>query len=165
MKFNLALKFLLEHEGGTNTDPIDRGGTTRWGISSKNYPNLDITNLPIEQASEIYRTDYWNRCKCGLFSENIAITLFDSAVNCGCVVASRWLQLAINRYSNADLIIDGVVGPKTLAAVELCQYGDIKCGIIAYRMGHYAILIKKHPEQIKFIRGWIIRCSELALYT
>ena len=59
-----AINHTLELEGGYVNDPNDSGGQTKYGISKKAYPDLDIPNLTIAQAMEIYRKDYWDRCKC-----------------------------------------------------------------------------------------------------
>jgi len=50
---------VLKREGGYVDDPTDRGGETKYGISKRSYPQLDIKNLTLEQALEIYRKDYW----------------------------------------------------------------------------------------------------------
>ena len=37
---------IIKAEGAEYTDdPVDRGGKTKYGISQKRYPNLDIKNL------------------------------------------------------------------------------------------------------------------------
>ena len=54
MEFSDAVKIVLKHEGGYVDDPVDPGGETKYGISKKAYPFLDIKNLTIKQASDIY---------------------------------------------------------------------------------------------------------------
>jgi len=49
--FNLAIPVILQHEGGYVNDPNDAGGATKYGISQRTYPNLDIANLTVAQAS------------------------------------------------------------------------------------------------------------------
>ena len=48
--FDHAVKEILRHEGGYVDDPVDRGGETKYGISKRSYPDLDIANLTLEQA-------------------------------------------------------------------------------------------------------------------
>ena len=59
IKFDLAILHILNFEGGLSNHTNDRGGTTKFGISKKSYPNLDISNLTLEQAKDIYKRDYW----------------------------------------------------------------------------------------------------------
>jgi len=56
--FERCIAFVLRHEGGYVNDPRDPGGETKYGISKRAYPGLDIKNLTEEQAKEIYRQDY-----------------------------------------------------------------------------------------------------------
>ena len=57
--FDKAMNFVGLMEGGYVNDPIDKGGETKYGISKRSYPNLDIKNLTKEQAREIYYKDFW----------------------------------------------------------------------------------------------------------
>jgi hypothetical protein len=45
--FDEAFEFLMDHEDKTRSGQVttDSGGLTRWGISQKAYPALDIKNL------------------------------------------------------------------------------------------------------------------------
>ncbi len=57
--FDTAVTKTLIHEGGSRVtdDPDDRGGLTRYGISQRSYPDLDIRNLTEDQAKEVYKRD------------------------------------------------------------------------------------------------------------
>ena len=57
--FDLAIPIVLENEGGYVNDPADPGGETKYGISKRSYPALDIKNLTVEQATAIYLRDFW----------------------------------------------------------------------------------------------------------
>src|SRR5690606_8388459 len=81
--FDQAVEFVLQVEGGYSNHPKDRGGETRWGISKASFPDLDIKNLTVSQAKEIYRQHYWNRCRCDEVAPPINAVLFDAAVNHG----------------------------------------------------------------------------------
>ena len=50
---------VLHHEGGYVNAPQDPGGETKFGISKRAYPNVDIKNLSRKQAIKIYYDDYW----------------------------------------------------------------------------------------------------------
>lgn len=55
--FARCIAFVFESEGGLSEDPNDKGGTTKFGISQRAYPNVDIKNLTRQQAELIYRSD------------------------------------------------------------------------------------------------------------
>lgn len=81
--FEKAFKFLMKWEGGYVNNPQDPGGETKYGISKKSYPDIDIPNLTIEQAKKLYHEDYWRGAGCEMISSPLDIIVFDTAVNCG----------------------------------------------------------------------------------
>jgi len=162
-KFKRAMEFLISSEGGNNADPTDRGGLTKYGISQKQYPDLDIRALTRFQVDAIYENDYWNKLRCSDMVEPLAIVVFDSGVNCGRSSAAKWLQQACNRLGS-NLVVDGIVGPVTFVAVNQYNHRALLEAVVAQRLRRYAYLLKKHPEQVKYIRGWILRVAALLMY-
>ena len=66
------LKRILGHEGGLSDNPKDPGGLTKWGISQRSYPHLDIRNLKVEEAVEIYKRDFLRPLKADQYSGGVA---------------------------------------------------------------------------------------------
>ena len=161
--FDIAMYFVEISEGGTNNDPDDRGKFTNFGISEKQYPNLDIAGLTINSAKEIYYNDYWIKNKCNNMPKELAIVMFDSGVNCGVSSAAKWLQNSINNMGT-DLAVDGIIGPITLSYINNNNYMRIAVAILAHRLKRYSRLIKIDPVQYKFVRGWINRVADLMIY-
>lgn len=156
--FDKALAFVLDKEGGPTItdDPRDPGGLTRWGISKRAYPDLDIRNLTREQAAGIYLRDYWDRAGCGNLPAAVAFFHFDTAVNQGPGAAAKFLQLA------AGVEADGKIGPKTLAAVQRARPADLLVEYAARRADHYGRL----PHFPTYGLGWSRRlaaCLALSL--
>lgn len=58
-EFNGAVERTLKFEGILSNDKYDAGGLTKFGISKRAYPKLDIVNLTVEDAKKIYERDYW----------------------------------------------------------------------------------------------------------
>ena len=149
--FDRALDIVLRHEGGYVNDPRDPGGETNWGISKRAYPDLDIRNLTREQASDIYWRDYWNKLRPNDLPEELAIALFDAAVNQGVSKAIRLLQRALG------VAQDGVVGGNTLAAVNRTR--DVLARFTAER----AIAYANTANFDVYARGWLRRAISTAL--
>lgn len=110
--FKTALELILKHEGGYVNHPDDPGGETKYGISKRAYPDVDIKGLTVEEAGEIYYKDYWCKVGCDDLPEPVALMVFDAAVNMGIRRASKQLQ------RQAAAKPDGVVGPMTIKAVR-----------------------------------------------
>jgi hypothetical protein len=91
--FIKAFENTLSREGSYVNDRQDPGGETKYGISKRSYPKLDIKNLTQYQAKQIYFADFWLNGKYEEFvDDNLAIKLFDLAVNVGPVQANQLLQ-------------------------------------------------------------------------
>lgn len=115
MNFEQAFEKLVGHEGGYVNNPRDPGGETKYGVSKRSYPGEDIKGMTLERAREIYRRDYWGPAGCDAVPDGIKFDLFDMAVNSGIKPAVRTLQRAAG-IKEAE--VDGVLGPRTLAAVQ-----------------------------------------------
>ena len=94
--FRKSLAFVLKHKGGYVNNPADPGGETKWGISKRAYPNLDIKNLTPEQACDIYSHDYWDKAGCDALAYPLCCVVFDSTVQHGVSRALGWLKQATN---------------------------------------------------------------------
>ncbi len=113
--FDAAVAVILRHEGGYVNDPRDPGGETNFGICKRSYPNEDIKNMTPARAAQIYRRDYWDKCKCDQLPESIRLLVFDAAVNQGVGAAVKMLQKAVGTTE------DGIIGPNTLAKVAAAK--------------------------------------------
>ena len=60
MNFDIAFSRLIDSEGGLTDNPKDPGGLTKFGISQRSYPDIDIRNLTLDQAKAIYLRDFWD---------------------------------------------------------------------------------------------------------
>lgn len=126
--FDQCFDKLISHEGGYVNDPRDAGGETKFGISKRAYPQVDIKNLTLGAAKEIYKRDYWDRAQCDKLPPSVAYVLFDAAVNSGIGQAIRFLQRAVNV---AD---DGVIGPMTIAAITRLDAESVCARYIGQRL-------------------------------
>lgn len=151
MNFEQAVEIVLKHEGGYVNDPKDRGGETKFGISKRAYPSLDIKNLTKEKAKEIYYNDYWCEGKCNLLPEQLRYPHFDACVNLGIHGANKALQNALG------VIEDGIIGQTTLeAALDLTleRY-------LFFRLYKYCQIVRNNHSQAKFIGGWSNRMLDI----
>ena len=130
-------------------DPRDPGLVTKFGISQRAYPLVDIRNLTEEQAKEIYLQDYWERCNCGSLPPALGFLLFDAAVNQGPILAIRVLQRSLGVKE------DGVVGPITIGAATTNPLHGSVAELVARRALRYATL----PMLGAFGLGWFRRLA------
>lgn len=140
-------------EGGYVNDPVDPGGATKYGISKRSYPTVDIENLTLDQAVDIYERDFWNRMKLGAFTnKRIAWKVFDIEVNTG--RGDEILQTALG------LKADGQVGDKTIAAVNAADVERLMDKLIELQVKRYVSIVAKTPVRLRFLVGWTNRAFE-----
>lgn len=154
--FELAFRLLIGHEGGYVNDPRDPGGETKYGISKRSYPSVDIKNLTLAQAHDIYYRDYWNRVGAADMPPRLAFIMFDAGVNNGVGAAVRWLQTAIGSTA------DGVYGPNTRSAMQRAVQRDqdhIVVEVHAHRL-RMMVELRTWPT---FRGGWSRRLARLPL--
>ena len=154
--FDEIIEQVLEHEGGYVNDPKDLGGETKYGITKRFYPDVDIKNLTIEQATEIYKKDYWDKNRVESLPQNLWHIYFDMCVNMGKRTAVKVLQRAANNKGR-DIDVDGGLGPMTIKALKGVELDRVR----AFRVKYYVDLITARPEQEKFFLGWFRRATEV----
>jgi lysozyme family protein len=151
--FETIVKLIIKHEGGYVDHPSDPGGETKYGISKRAYPDVDIKNLTEEDAIEIYRKDYWDRIKGDLLPVPIGILILDWAVNSGVSRAVKALQTAVG----ADA--DGILGSRTVAAVTEAYNASPRdvCNAITHLRQQFVRNILTYNT---FGKGWERRIKE-----
>lgn len=115
-----CLAQILKSEGGYVDDPRDNGGATNFGVTKKTYENWvgrevtkeEIKNLTIEDVAPIYKDRYWNLVRSDELKDGCDLLLFDLAVHSG---PRRSVKIA---QQTAETLVDGLIGPKTIAAIN-----------------------------------------------
>jgi lysozyme family protein len=150
MTFDDIFERLIDHEGGYVFDKNDTGGETKFGISKRSYPDVDIKNLTLENAKHIYIMDFWKPLNGDKLYDGVAFQLFDFAVHSGCTTAIRIYQRSLGV---AD---DGYFGPHSLEMAKSISEPDQIMRLIAERM-RYMVKSKtwKHHGA-----GWINRMAK-----
>lgn len=149
--FDLAIPVLLKIEGNgkISNDPNDPGGLTKWGISQRSYPTLDIANLSRSDAIELYRNKWWRDEYAQLNNQSIATKIFNLSVLMGEHAACLCLQRAIRAASGVILAQDGLIGQKTVTAANMCN-PDILLAAFRSESAAYLRSISNPTEQ----EGW-----------
>ena len=151
--FDKLIESVLSHEGGYSNDKVDPGGETNFGISKRQYPDIDIKNLTVERAKEIYYQDYWLKGKCDKLPINLQAIYFDMCVNFGLRGACRVLQQAVNGKKPNKLVEDGRIGPNTIMHSKGVEAYLLR----AYRVLKFAKIVLKTKKMEKYWFGWYRR--------
>ena len=138
--FRKALDFVAKWEGGWSNHPNDRGGKTNYGITEKLYkhyfPTQKIEDCTPEEASAIYRQEFWTPLGCDSMPVALACVVFDSAVQHGPNRARKWLEKTQNTK----------------------EYLELR------RHFYYDIIERDHTQSV-FKKGWLNRLNDLHKYS
>jgi lysozyme family protein len=164
---------ILEREGGWVDRPDDAGGPTNRGVTLKTLRSIrgaqvsiaDLRALTERDAREIYREHYLQRPGFGNVQDGpLRALLVDSAVHSGPSNAVRFLQRALRIED------DGVLGPKTVAALWDQNARHLFWLVMAERMEFLARLVSKDltdrdrdgiPDAAENALGWFRRLGGL----
>ena len=186
---------LAPREGERSDDAVDPGGSTKLGMSERFLTELrnrnpkevpgdkDWSHLPEKafdltpaQIESIYYWEFYVRPKVpqvanvlGLQSEaqRFAEQFFDGTVLEGQGVAARRMQRALNKYRRENIVVDGVVGPNTLAAIKTAldqgRIQDVNDTMVDSRHEGKRQIIRGDYSQLKYWDGWRDRANSFRM--
>ena len=142
---------LLEGGGKLITDS---GGLTKWGVSQRAYPNLDIANLTKEQAFGLFVKDCWNAVSAHSLPSPLNLLVADAAYNQGPARAIHMLQKALGTVA-----ITGVIDRRTFAAIDKLPVAEVCARFNTVRCMTY-MGTRGFP---KYGNGWLNRIGRLMM--
>ena len=155
-EFLVAVQGVLAEEGGDSSNPADAGGVTRFGISARAHPGLDIATLTRDGAVKIYWNEWWLRFGFEQLPAAIAVKTFDLAVNMGGSNAIECLQRAL-RASGVPVTEDGAMGPATALAAARADPAALMSAMRSEFAAHYRLIAAKQNRDQEFLKGWLNR--------
>ncbi|WP_413190950.1 glycoside hydrolase family 108 protein [Psychrobacter sp. AT9] len=121
--YDMIFDRLMDHEGGYVNHPNDPGGETMYGVTKRvaqaHGYHGDMRKLPKSLAKQITEKSYYKAVKGDELNRLIAWQLTDAAYNHGNRQAVKLLQRAVGVSD------DGLIGPRTLAAVAAMDKNDV----------------------------------------
>lgn len=165
--FNQAFSQMMANEGGFRLTDIagDPGGKTYAGIARRRNPQwtgwafVDRGETPpTDLVRGFYRVEFWERVAGDqITNQGIAESLFDFAVNSGVKTALKLAQIV------AGVAPDGVIGQKTLAALNGLSIDSFRSHYALAKIARYAQIVTRDRSQGKFLLGWINRTLREAI--
>lgn len=171
MTWEQFFNWLMLWEGRTvHNDPRDPGGQTAWGISRRYFPKwagwelVDAgraNDIRFESlVSEFYLAQYSDLWKA--IPNRANAVAVDTAINMGRAYAIQCLQDGMNKLAGSRyILVDGKIGPQTLAALKGVDAGALAYAMCAVRLAEYGRRGKQGDERRCFLDGWINRVRSL----
>lgn len=149
LEFTLPWECGRDKKGNLRHDVhwLDRGQPTKYGIWQGANPDLDVPNLTLDEAIEVYKDRYWlpylhmkgTYVNMDVVEIGIAVSLFDTGVNVGVGKAWGWYK-------------------------PVMQEKDPASALLAKRGVHYATLKAQSSEHAGNYNGWMNRLNDLKKY-
>lgn len=175
MSIESMIEATIGKEGRYSNHPADKGGPTMWGITERTarrngYGGV-MRLMPREMAVSIYRAEFLVKpgfAAVATLDEKVAEELFDTGVNMGPDVPTRWFQEWLNALNDggkhyADIVEDGDIGPATLQAFRALQSVRGKAGAQRVMLlglncsqgERYKTLARSRAANEAFVFGWL----------
>jgi len=177
---------LLRREGGFTQDKDDPAhqlrtstghkydsyctnhGITQYTLSnywSRQATFTEVKALTKQQASDIYRYEYFIKPRLDELVEELQPVMFDMAVNHGPSRAVKLLQLTCSK-AGYSLVTDGKIGFKTISKANQAYNNMghwLVNALVEERLRFYKNLVKRRPRLSKFMKGWTRRANEFVV--
>ena len=169
--FDKAFEYTVLNEGGYGNDPDDSGGPTNYGISQAFLDAhlhdpiccVKAKDLTREGAKAIYQKYFWKLIHLDKLTDpTLAIKVFDFGVNAGANTGILLLQRAFNDiYPSKEIKEDGLMGPKTIDAVNTGDAAKILNAFINQAIRYYKKVTVTYPIKAKYLNGWMKRARRM----
>lgn len=155
--FASAVSFVIDRLEGGPQLVEDSGGLTKFGISARAFPGVDVAQLTREAAVGLYHVSYWLPLRCDALPAGLDLLVFDCGVNQGVAQAARLLQRVLR------IPEDGLIGPHTIgAASAFLPPAELRALYSSIRIGAYYELVARRPGLTPYLYGWRCRVMRIA---
>lgn len=158
----MMVPFIRKWEGGYVNDPDDSGGCTMAGITIGTYRKYygskktcrDLKFITQKEWLHIFKKGYWDKMKADqIENQSVAQLCVDMCWGSGQITSIKKIQSAIG------VTADGIVGPKTLAALNSCP--ETIFNILWNMRKEWLEKIAQKGNNKKFLKGWMNRLNDI----
>ena len=167
-RFEKIFDYLLRVEGGYSDDKNDKGGKTKYGIIEEEARDFgykgNMQDLTKDFARNVYLKKYYLGNKLDkVVNDKVALSICDWAVNSG-RNGTKNVQVALNQINGSDLVVDGIIGNKTLEVLNATDPGKFLEVYHNLQRIYYRSKIEADSTQERFLTGWLNRIERKEEY-
>lgn len=153
---------LKKWEGAFGDHPADTGGATMYGVTLTTFRMFfgedktvaDLKAMTEAQWRQIMKGYFWDKCWGDMIvSQPVAEIIVDWCINSGMGML-RKIQAIVGTKQ------DGIMGPKTLAAINAAKPKLLHFYIKAAHAAYFEQLVRNRASNIAFYDGWLNRLAD-----
>ena len=166
--------FILRWEGGKSDNANDLGGLTYKGITYETYSALckivlkkdpnkkHFLNMTDEEVG-LFVKYFWDKSTNNnqIASQKIAEAITSwrwGSGNLGLI----WYQQMLNKEFDCKLVVDGIIGSASIAAINSIDADKLFEMSIKYRRERFYSICNSNTSQRIFLKGWLNRLVDFA---
>jgi lysozyme family protein len=170
--FDTLAKHILKWEGLLFVSPSEPGGMAYKGITYATYNALckqllgrDPSEAHFKSLSnneaKVFIKHYWDSVGANkVESSSIAAWITEMAWGSGVVRSVKTVQQTLNYSFGKSLAVDGVMGTKTLAAINSTDESKLFDALGVARIKFLKDLAVAKPDKAQYLDGWLRRVNE-----
>lgn len=177
-EFLPAYNLERKHEGYYVNHPNDKGGETYAGVARNIHPtwqgwlpidrykatlgralrtNEEIPGLEL-YVQAFYKNLWDSKNFAAIKNQDVANIVYDFYINSGNTGIKK-TQEVLRDVFNANIAVDGQIGPQTIAAINAQDPAKLNDAIKEKRIAFYHSLVSNNPTQAVFLTGWLARIN------
>lgn len=154
---------LKSFEGGFVNHPNDPGQATNMGVTlakfreafGANKTVMDLRAITDSQWTTIMKGGFWDKCLADqIRNQSVAELVVDWCVNSGLGIIKKVQGIV-------GVTADGIIGPRTIAAINRYDQRSLHFRIKRARAEYYATLCDNRKSNLTFYDGWMSRLAQL----
>ena len=166
--------FVLRWEGGIADSASDLGGLTNKGVTWNTYLGVCVNvfgkkptkehflSLTDEEVSLVVKyfwdkSTYFNRIESQKIAEAITSWRWGSGD-----LGLKWWQMMMNEQFDSNLVVDGIIGKASIAAINSIDPDVLFKAAIKYRKERFEYIAANVPKQYLNLKGWLNRLEEFS---
>jgi lysozyme family protein len=159
LAFILRAECDLDENGNIKEENLGDGAGITFAGTTQRDDGYDPETCTPDWVAKTYHDRYWVSVHAPDLPWGIGEETANIAVNEGIGTAGKILQQTLSDMG-ARIGVDGKIGPATEETAASFDADSVLRSLAAHNDEHYTSIARIHPDDLRFLRGWLNRDSD-----